>query len=368
MTTTLSSFSFLNGVRFAPQIGANVGVINPDDLKRAKPTREEVNKHEPSRHALSVKFEKTLKGDVFFQCSDNPNQLLKVATPVLPYVSMTLARMVEACSMINNASNPLPIQNLTHNVLEFIIAVAQMLHATLSTLQSWPSKQVYENLSEIDRDVLRNSYENAIVGVVGNIHSMQVTFFKRALDAEKARVIALSVGDFAKHILKQEEGRLVSQLRSLYARVTNQTRAELTRNAQKANTQLSWQKAQDVISGKLKETAEQRYTVEKAALEAKFKDEFTPKLHLALSNPDKRKIFYVNALRHYWRELFCTILQTVGAYYENRLIMLAFGLKMAQTIEHKITEEIRRDWDIVNDFTPEHYEQLKKENQWLENV
>lgn len=34
----------------------------------------------------------------------------------------------------------------------------------------------------------------------------------------------------------------------------------------------------------------------------------------------------------------------------------------------KSTEEIRKTFNIVNDFTPEEEEQVRKENEWLEDV
>ena len=123
-----------------------------------------------------------------------------------------------------------------------------------------------------------------------------------------------------------------------------------------------------MIKESLTAAVDKAYGEEKAAQEAKFNTTFAPKLRATLSDPEKRQLFYVNYLRQFWRDLFYLILQTGGSYYENSLVMLAFGNFWVRTVQHKDDEEIRQAWNIVNDMTPEEYEQCKKENKWLETA
>ena len=42
--------------------------------------------------------------------------------------------------------------------------------------------------------------------------------------------------------------------------------------------------------------------------------------------------------------------------------------KIASLIKGKSTEEIRKTFNIVNDFTPEEEEQIRDENRWAEEA
>jgi S-phase kinase-associated protein 1 len=58
----------------------------------------------------------------------------------------------------------------------------------------------------------------------------------------------------------------------------------------------------------------------------------------------------------------------LAANYLDIKQLLDLGCKfVANMIKGKTTEEIRKIFNITNDFTPEEEEQIRKENEWAEN-
>ncbi|KAI9004625.1 hypothetical protein HDU85_000972 [Gaertneriomyces sp. JEL0708] len=58
----------------------------------------------------------------------------------------------------------------------------------------------------------------------------------------------------------------------------------------------------------------------------------------------------------------------LAANYLDMKALLDLGCKtVANMIKGKTVEEIRRTFNIVNDFTPEEEEQIRKENEWCED-
>ncbi|KAJ3326617.1 Skp1- protein [Blyttiomyces sp. JEL0837] len=58
----------------------------------------------------------------------------------------------------------------------------------------------------------------------------------------------------------------------------------------------------------------------------------------------------------------------LAANYLDMKNLLDLGCKtVANMIKGKSVEEIRKTFNIVNDFTPEEEEQIRKENEWCED-
>ncbi len=75
-----------------------------------------------------------------------------------------------------------------------------------------------------------------------------------------------------------------------------------------------------------------------------------------------------------WDRDFCNVDQStlfemiLAANYLNIQCMLDVTCKtVANMIKGKTPEEIRKTFNIVNDFTPEEEEAIKKENEWCED-
>lgn len=49
-----------------------------------------------------------------------------------------------------------------------------------------------------------------------------------------------------------------------------------------------------------------------------------------------------------------------------RIILITGCKTVANMIKGKSVEEIRKTFNIVNDFTPEEEEQIRKENEWVQ--
>lgn len=62
--------------------------------------------------------------------------------------------------------------------------------------------------------------------------------------------------------------------------------------------------------------------------------------------------------------LFAIIL--AANYLDIKSLLDLSCKKAANSIKGKTPEEIRRMWNIKNDFTPEEEEQIRKENEWCE--
>lgn len=65
-----------------------------------------------------------------------------------------------------------------------------------------------------------------------------------------------------------------------------------------------------------------------------------------------------------WPKIFDLLMAVNWLDYTNLFNVLTQHI--ANTVKGKSTEEIRTTFNIVNDFTPEEEEQIKKENEWCE--
>jgi len=55
-------------------------------------------------------------------------------------------------------------------------------------------------------------------------------------------------------------------------------------------------------------------------------------------------------------------------YLDSKSLLDLTCAKVASMIKGKTTEEIRKQFNIVNDFTPEEEAQVREENRWCEDA
>lgn len=67
------------------------------------------------------------------------------------------------------------------------------------------------------------------------------------------------------------------------------------------------------------------------------------------------------------QELLFELIMAADALHMQSLLDLACA-KVASMIKGKTTEEVRKQFNIVNDFTPEEEAQVREENRWLEDA
>lgn len=74
-----------------------------------------------------------------------------------------------------------------------------------------------------------------------------------------------------------------------------------------------------------------------------------------------------------WEKEFCNLphddlfnLILASNYVEFQELLDVTCQVVAEMIKGKTVEEIRKVFGVENDFTPEEYEQVKKENEWIE--
>lgn len=66
------------------------------------------------------------------------------------------------------------------------------------------------------------------------------------------------------------------------------------------------------------------------------------------------------------QEMLCEIIMAAN-YLDIRALLDAGCITVALMIKGKSVEEIRKLFNIQNDFTPEEEEQVRKENEWAED-
>jgi len=95
------------------------------------------------------------------------------------------------------------------------------------------------------------------------------------------------------------------------------------------------------------------------------------------NNDDKKKETRKDTMCPWDKEFIETIgkdqpqlfsLMLVANYLENRPLLLLVCLQVANMIKGKTPEQIRKTFNIKNDFTPEEEEKLRTENTWSEDV
>ena len=79
------------------------------------------------------------------------------------------------------------------------------------------------------------------------------------------------------------------------------------------------------------------------------------------------EIILVSSLQHVTQASQADVASTQAANYLDIKALLDVGCKtVANMIKGKSPEEIRKTFNIQNDFTPEEEDQIRRENEWAE--
>ncbi|OLL21632.1 E3 ubiquitin ligase complex SCF subunit scon-3 [Neolecta irregularis DAH-3] len=126
---------------------------------------------------------------------------------------------------------------------------------------------------------------------------------------------------------------------------------------------------QNVTTPVLKKVLEycDHHRADPVALEEEVDD--TRKKSTDIEEWDQKFMQYVLSRIHHADEAFTIFnLNRIAANYMDIKPLLDVGCKtVANMIKGKSPEEIRKAFNIVNDFTPEEEAQIRKENEWAED-